>query len=500
MDMAALSDVVPSVAPASATLFVPPASPMRNLPSITLPEVMSIASLNNRVRTLVSLSSTASSSAGGVLSMTVIVLFADAAMRLVDMSRTAPALMSSLGATRSAAYMSWAGVSVMDMAASSYIVFSVAPASATLFVPPASPMRNLPSITLPEVMSIASLNDRVRTLVSSLSTAPSSAGGVLSMTVIVLFADASIWFPDVSRTAPATMSSLGSTRAAACRNWAGVSVMDMAALSDVVPSAAPSSVTWFVPSASPMRNLPSITLPGGVTSAASLNDRVRTLVSSLSTAPSSAGGVLSMTVIVLFADASIWFPDVSRTAPATMSSLGSTRAAACRNWAGVSVMDMAALSDVVPSAAPSSVTWFVPSASPMRNLPSITLPGGVTSAASLNDRVRTLVSSLSTAPSSAGGVLSMTVIVLFMDVAMGFANVPRTAPASMSSLGATRSAACRSWAGVSVMDMVELSDVVPSAAPASDMPPMSILPSITLPGGVTSTASLNDRVRIPSSL
>ena len=94
----------------------------------------------------------------------------------------------------------------------------------------------------------------------------------------------------------------------------------------------------------------------------------------------------------------------------------------------------------------------------------------------------------------------MTVIVLFMDVAMGFANVPRTAPASMSSLGATRSAACRSWAGVSVMDMVELSDVVPSAAPASDMPPMSILPSITLPGGVTSTASLNDRVRIPSSL
>ena len=102
------------------------------------------------------------------------------------------------------------------------------------------------------------------------------------------------------------------------------------------------------------------------------------------------------------------------------------------------------------------------------------------------------------------GTLPRTVTGLSSDAAMRIAEMSRTAPTSMSSCGVARAAANRSWAAVSVIVRVELSDVELSAAPvravrlvSSAPPPIKMLLSLTLSGGVTSIASLNVKVRTP---
>ena len=113
--------------------------------------------------------------------MTSSVRFADAAMPFPDVSDTAPASIPICGAARAAADMSWEDVRLTATVVPLDAVTSAAPVSAVRFAPPAS-CTDMPS-SITEPTSIASLNDRVRTPVSSSRTAPSSAGGVVSVTV-----------------------------------------------------------------------------------------------------------------------------------------------------------------------------------------------------------------------------------------------------------------------------------------------------------------------------
>ena len=98
--------------------------------------------------------------------------------------------------------------------------------------------------------------------------------------------------------------------------------------------------------------------------------------------------------------------DASRTAPASMSSRGESRAAANRNWASVSLIARAAPSYVVVRLAPVSAVRSAAPAPPMNIRSSITWLEGVTLTVSLNARVSTPASSSRTAPVRAGRVRS----------------------------------------------------------------------------------------------
>ena len=122
-----------------------------------------------------------------------------------------------------------------------------------------------------------------------------STVGMLPRTVMGLPSDAAMWIADMSRTAPASMSSCEVAKVAANRIWAAVSVIVRVESSDVEFSAAPVRAVRLVSPAPPSMNmLSSLTLSGGVTSIVSLNVRVRTLVRTSKTASTSTGGVRSV--------------------------------------------------------------------------------------------------------------------------------------------------------------------------------------------------------------